>query len=90
MPDIVTLEEARTHLRLGNSPRFDDILAPILAGAIEAALLQADAFDPATDDVPASLKLAVLQLVSDGFTGSSAANSLGPDRLLHRFRRMTV
>jgi uncharacterized phage protein (predicted DNA packaging) len=57
-PEIVTLDEAKTYLRV-DGDADDGLIVTLIAAATEAALSYADAYDPETE-VPARLKLAVL------------------------------
>lgn len=70
MPDLITLDEAKTYLRVDDDGE-DSLIATLIRAASDAVSAYADAWD-GTGDVPALLKLAVLTRVTAAYDNREA------------------
>jgi len=89
MTDLVTLEEAKAYIRV-REDHEDEKIALMIAAASEAVLDIVTGWDR-TGEVPARIKLAVLQRVCVMFDShTSSAPGDGEDRLLLPLRKLGV
>jgi len=86
MSDLVTIDEAKAHLRIRDASCFDPLLAILVAAASEAVRDCVELWD-GTGEVPARLKLAVLGRIAVAFEEASNVSAAeGEDRLLRPFQ----